>query len=40
MTAILLVLLKKRLTPEEIDDLGMDEDVEEAEVDLSGFSLS
>lgn len=40
VTAVLLVLLKKRLSPEEIDDLGMDEDAEEVEVDLSGFSLS
>lgn len=40
VTAVLLVLLKKKLTPEEIDDLGMADDEEEVEVDLSGFSLS
>lgn len=40
VTAVLLVLLKKRLKPEEVDDLGMEQDDEEQEVDLSGFSLS
>lgn len=40
VTAVLLVLIKKRLTPEQIDDLGMETDDEEQEVDLSGFSLS
>lgn len=40
VTAVLLVLLKKKLTPEEIDDLSLPEDDTEAEVDLSGFSLS
>lgn len=40
VTAVLLVLIKKRLTPEEIDDLGAIEDDIEEEVDLSGFSLS
>lgn len=40
VTAVLLVLLKKRLKPEELDDLGTADDGEEAEVDLSAFSLS
>lgn len=40
VTALLLVLIKKRLTPEQVDDFGMGEDDEEVEVDLSGFSLS
>lgn len=40
VTAVLLVLIKKRLTPEEIDDLGAIEDDTEEEVDLSGFSLT
>lgn len=40
VTAVLLVLIKKRLTPEQVDDLGMAEDDTEEEVDLSGFSLS
>lgn len=40
VTAVLLVLIKKRLTPEQIDDLGMAEDDTEEEIDLSGFSLS
>ncbi|WP_417061706.1 PTS fructose transporter subunit IIC [Enorma massiliensis] len=39
VTGLLLVLLKKPLKPEEIDDLGHEE-AEEQEVDLSGFSLS
>ena len=40
VTAVLLVLIKKRLTPEQVDDLGMAEDDTEEEIDLSGFSLS
>ncbi len=40
VTAVLLVLVKKRLKPEEIDDLGLETEEEEQEVDLSGFSLS
>lgn len=40
VTAVLLVLLKKRLTPEQEDDLALPEDDTEEEVDLSGFSLS
>ena len=40
VTAVLLVLLKKRLTDEEINDLDLPEDDTEQEVDLSGFSLS
>lgn len=40
VTAVLLVLIKKRLTPEQVDDLGMVEDDTEEEIDLSGFSLS
>lgn len=40
VTAVLLVLIKKRLTPEQIDDLGMAEDDTEEEIDLSSFSLS
>ena len=40
VTAVLLVLSKKRLTPEQVDDLGMAEDDTEEEIDLSGFSLS
>ncbi len=39
-TAGLLVLIKKRLTPEQVYDLGMAEDDTEEEIDLSGFSLS
>lgn len=40
VTAVLLVLLKKRLPENEIDDLDLPEDDNEQEVDLSGFSLS
>ena len=40
VTAVLLVLLKKRLTDDEINDLDLPEDDTEQEVDLSGFSLS
>lgn len=40
VTAVLLVLIKKRLAPEQVDDLGMAEDDTEEEIDLSGFSLS
>lgn len=40
VTAVLLVLIKKRLTPEQMNDLDIPEDDEEAEVDLSGFSFS
>lgn len=40
VTAVLMVLIKKRLTPEQVDDLGMAEDDTEEEIDLSGFSLS
>lgn len=40
VTAILLVLIKKRLAPEQVDDFGESEGDEEIEVDLSGFSLS
>lgn len=40
VTALLLVLIKKRLTPEQVNDLDVPEDDEEQEVDLSGFSLS
>lgn len=40
VTAVLLVLVKKRLTPEQIDDLGIEVEDIEQEVDLSGFSLS
>lgn len=40
MTAILLVLIKKPLKADEIDDLAVAHDEEEVEVDLSGFSLT
>ena len=40
VTAVLLVLIKKRLTPEQVNDLALPEDDTEEEVDLSGFSLS
>lgn len=40
VTAVLLVLIKKRLTPEQVNDLGMAEDDTEEEIDLSSFSLS
>ncbi|MBE6468818.1 MAG: PTS fructose transporter subunit IIC [Coriobacteriaceae bacterium] len=40
VTAVLLVLIKKRLTPEQADDLDIEVEDVEQEVDLSGFSLS
>lgn len=40
VTAVLLVLIKKRLSPDEINDLGIEEDDTEQEIDLSGFQLS
>lgn len=40
VTGVLLVIIKRPLKPEEIDDLGLEEAEEEQEVDLSSFNLS